>query len=71
VSKFPRGMVTHPKFVEDIITSAYWHGQKSEPEHQVGDLEAVLRTCWALLSPTERMFVYEEHAEILEWEEGS
>lgn len=40
--------------VEDLIGFARKHGEDSEPEHEVGDLQDLLRAAWALLTPEQR-----------------
>ena len=51
-----------------VILHAQLHGNTSGLRHEVGDLQAVLRTCWALLTPAQRRAVYQEHAEtVADW----
>lgn len=37
--------------LDRLIEAAAEHGNTSEPEHQVGDLDHVLRLCWEQLTP--------------------
>ncbi|CAN7783441.1 hypothetical protein LJR175_008322 [Variovorax sp. LjRoot175] len=47
---------TEPKDprVERILNAAEQHGQNSEPDHEVGDLQDVLRAAWSLMSTEQR-----------------
>jgi hypothetical protein len=41
--------------LEDLFIAAAQHGKDtSEPEHQIGDLEDLLRAAWEILSPDQR-----------------
>lgn len=40
--------------VERILNAAEQHGQNSEPDHEVGDLQDVLRAAWSLMSTEQR-----------------
>ena len=54
--------------LEKLLAGAKAHGSFSEPDHEVGDLQEVLRTCWEYLSPTQKLEVYEKHKELVtEW----
>lgn len=44
-----------PRLLETIIAAADQHGQDSEPEHQVGDLEDVARAMWKMLTPSQKV----------------
>jgi hypothetical protein len=33
------------------LDAAQQHGEDSEPDHEVGDLQDLLRTMWSLLTP--------------------
>jgi hypothetical protein len=37
--------------VERLIDSATQHGQDSEPDHEVGDLQGFLRLAWEIMTP--------------------
>jgi hypothetical protein len=39
---------------ERIIASAEEHGRRSDPDHEVGDLQDAVRALWAALSPEQR-----------------
>lgn len=40
--------------LEKVIESAKNHGELSESQHEVGDLQEALRLMWKLLSSTQR-----------------
>lgn len=40
--------------VETLIEAATQHGEDSEPDHEVGDLQCYLRAMWKLLTPAQR-----------------
>ena len=46
--------------LRELLQAAANHGLKSESEHRVGDLEALVVACWARLSPAQRREVFEE-----------
>jgi hypothetical protein len=51
-----------------LLAATEAHGQQSEPEHEAGDLQQILRSCWARLTPAQQRAVYQEHAElVLAW----
>lgn len=41
--------------VEFYIEAAGQHGENSEPGHEVGDLQELLREMWELLTPAQRL----------------
>lgn len=41
--------------VETYIEAATYHGECSDPEHEVGDLQDYLRRAWELMSAEQRM----------------
>ncbi len=41
--------------VEFYIDKAAWHGELSDPDHEVGDLQQYLRQAWVLLTPEQRI----------------
>ncbi len=55
--------------LDAILQAAEAHGEESEPEMQVGDLEQALRVAWELLPGAERLKMVEsfEVKEILSW----
>lgn len=40
--------------VEDLIGFAQKHGEDSDPDHEVGDLQDLLRAAWKLMTPEQR-----------------
>lgn len=40
--------------IERVIRAAEQHGTNSEPDHEVGDLQDLLRSAWSLMSPDQR-----------------
>ncbi|MBG6083059.1 hypothetical protein [Rubrivivax gelatinosus] len=41
--------------IEEFIDAAKQHGVDSEPDHEVGDLQDLLRAMWELLTPEQRL----------------
>jgi hypothetical protein len=48
--------------LEDILQAAQAHGEESEPDHEVGDLQDTLRLAWAKLSLEAQLDVHKELA---------
>lgn len=45
-------MTKHPDTdIEIYLAAAARHGLESEPEHEVADLQHLLRTIWSVLTP--------------------
>jgi hypothetical protein len=54
--------------LEHILEAAKQHGEQSEPEHEVGDLQGVLTACWKKLSADDKYDVYTlDCADLLDW----
>lgn len=54
--------------LQALLDAARAHGLKSEPDHEVGDLQDILRSCWARLSPTQRREIFAMHKDLVdEW----
>lgn len=51
--------------IETLIEAARQHGLDSEPDHEVGDLQSLLRDCWEALDPISAMHIYKKHEEEL------
>jgi hypothetical protein len=52
-----------PKFdVEHLLTVAKQHGEDSEPDHEVGDLQDFLRVAWALLNEQQKAAFFADPA---------
>lgn len=45
----------NPTNIEFFIDAAKTHGIDSEPDHEVGDLQDMLRAAWDILTPAQRM----------------
>lgn len=45
------------------LDAAQQHGEDSEPDHEVGDLQDLLRTMWSLLTPEQRM-AFAKHEDV-------
>jgi hypothetical protein len=64
--------MTKPPTLEVLLDAAERHGEQSEPEHEAGDLQAIVRSCWALLTPEQRAQVLAEHEELIaDWGHGT
>lgn len=55
---------------ERLINAAKNHGMDSEPDHEVGDLQDILRTCFEVMSIEQRKQVFETHQELVEVNNG-
>lgn len=55
--------------IERIIDGAFSHGELSEPDHEIGDLQTALRACWERMTHEQRKAVLSDPwvEEILEW----
>ena len=40
--------------IETYINAAFLHGSDSKPEHELGDLQDLLRLAWSLMTPDQR-----------------
>jgi len=49
--------------IEDLITFAAEHGENSEPDHEVGDLQTFLRVAFNILSDEQKTTFF-SHAEV-------
>ena len=41
--------------IEFYLETAAMHGEASEPDHEVGDLQQLLRSMWGLLLPEQKL----------------
>jgi len=61
--------------LQDILHAATTHGEQSEAEHEVGDLQMVLTLIWEMLTRDQRRVIYQRVAEgggiMSEWMERS
>jgi hypothetical protein len=54
--------------LDRLLAAAAAHGHESDPDHEVGDLQAILRSCWERLTAEQQRAVYEEHDSLVaEW----
>jgi hypothetical protein len=54
--------------LDRLLDAAEAHGRESEPDHEVGDLRAILLSCWHRLGSDQRRAVYDEHRDLVaEW----
>lgn len=53
--------------IEKLILAAQHHGEDSEADHEVGDLQDLLRACWATMPPKARRTVFAEFSDRLDW----
>lgn len=44
----------HSEALEDHISAAQTHGENSDPDHEVGDLQDMLRAVWEIMTPEQR-----------------
>ena len=47
--------------LEALLAAAEEHGLESEPDHEVGDLQDLLRACWSRLGEADRAALHAEH----------
>jgi hypothetical protein len=50
--------------IETYISAAEQHGQDSEPDNEVGDLQDLLRAAWTLLAPEQKK-AFAKRADVL------
>lgn len=54
--------------IEKLILAAQHHGEDSEPDHEVGDLQELLRACWSTMTPKAKRAVFAACGDdMLEW----
>lgn len=46
---------TEPKTIEAVLALATKHGSYGEPDHEVGDLQDMMRDMWSILTPQQRL----------------
>ncbi len=51
--------------LDALLTAAATHGRESDPDHEVGDLQDILRTAWAHLTPVQRRAVFAQHEDLV------
>lgn len=57
--------IHNPYSIDIILEAARRHGEQSEPDHEVGDLQDALRICWKLMTPTQREQMAHDHGDSL------
>lgn len=55
-----------PLTASRLFEAAKAHGEESDPDHEVGDLQGIVFSCWARLTPAQHREVYAEQAELLD-----
>jgi hypothetical protein len=53
---------TGPDFALLLMEAARLHGENSEPDHEVGDLQDLFFACWRVMSPVQRALVLSDPA---------
>ena len=53
--------------LEKLLVACQKPGLDSDPEHEAGDLQEILRSCWKRLTPHQQNEVFNEHRDKLEW----
>ncbi len=53
---------TRPDFAILLMEAARLHGENSEPDHDVGDLQDLLFACWLVMSPEQRALALSDPA---------
>ena len=48
---------------ERIIESATYHGEQSDPDHEIGDLQQAVRALWLLLTPKQKALFNQQYWE--------
>jgi len=59
--------LTKDELLQRLLKGAETHGLDSEPDHEVGDLQDILRSSFKLLNDSQAMSIYKEHVEIAEY----
>lgn len=47
--------------LDKLLAAAQAHGAGSEPDHEIGDLQGILLSCWKQLTAEQQRAVYAEH----------
>lgn len=51
--------------LEALLEAAEAHGRESDPDHEVGDLQDLVRACWARLPEADRAALHEDFSDAL------
>lgn len=62
----PRNYQSATGAIEMLISAAQRHGENSEPDREVGDLQTMLRWAWVRLAPGDREAMWGKFAELVE-----
>lgn len=54
-----------PNLLLQLLACAEQHGRLSEPDHEVGDLQEIIFSCWKRLSPELQRQVYDENKHLI------
>jgi hypothetical protein len=57
---------TLDEYLDLILAAAEIHGEESDPEHEVGDLQGVIYTMWNVLSDDQKAVVVASTAELVD-----
>ncbi len=70
---YPKEFKALPEYIDKdeacttLLNAAEQHGADSEPDHEVGDLQDILRTCFVVMEDNQAKEVMAEHEDKLEW----
>lgn len=53
------------ELLDKLLQAAQNHGAEEELDHEVGDLQGIVRSCWAKLTLAQQQEVFEEHADLV------
>lgn len=53
------------ELLDKLLQAAQNHGAEEEPDHEAGDLQAIVRSCWAKLTLAQQQEVFEEQADLV------
>ena len=59
------GRSVKPDLLTRLLAAAEAHALESGTDHEVGDLQGILRSCWKRLTPEQQHDVYAEHGELV------
>jgi hypothetical protein len=51
--------------LEKLLAGAAAHAEASDPDHEVGDLQDILRSCWKRLTAEQQREVYDENEDVI------
>jgi len=53
---------TSPDFANLLVEAARLHGENSEADHEVGDLQDLFFACWSVMTPGQRALALSDPA---------